>query len=140
MSRSVVLKVLPLAAAVAVLVAIPAGGATKVLFPASCGKPTFKPKSIIVACADANNRLTGIKWQSYGSKAASGTATAKVNDCTPNCVSGKVKSFPAVVTLTKPKNCGRGVTQFTRLAETFTHARPAGTGRRLAVSFPCSSG
>jgi Flp pilus assembly protein CpaB len=139
MSRSVILKVLLLAAALAVLVATPAGSATKVLFPANCGKPTFKPKSIVVACADANNRLTSIKWQTYGTRAASGTATAKVNDCTPNCVSGKVKSYPAVVTLTRPKNCGRGVTQFTRLVETFTHSRPSGTSKRLGVTFPCSS-
>ena len=139
MSRSVILKVLLLAAALAVLVATPAGSATKVLFPANCGKPTFKPKSIVVACADANNRLTSIKWQTYGTRAASGTATAKVNDCTPNCVSGKVKSYPAIVTLTRPKNCGRGVTQFTRLVETFTHSRPSGTSKRLGVTFPCSS-
>ena len=139
MSRSVILKVLPLAAALVVLVAIPAGSATKVLFPANCVKPTYKPKSIVVACADANNQLTRIKWHSYGTLAASGTATAKVNDCTPNCVSGKVKSYPAVVTLIRPKNCGKGVTQFTRLEETFTHSRPSGTSTRLTVSFPCSS-
>jgi hypothetical protein len=46
---------------------------------------------------------------------------------------------PAVVTLTRPKNCGKGVTQFTRLAETFTHSRPTGTSRKLTISFPCSS-
>ena len=46
----------------------------------------------------------------------------------------------AVVTLTKPKNCGKGVTQFTRLAETFTHSRPSGASKRLSVSFPCSTG
>jgi len=139
MSRSLILKVLPLAAALGLVAATPAGSATKVLFPANCGKPTFKPKSIVVACADANNRLTGIKWKTYGTRSASGTATAKVNDCDPNCVSGKVKSYPAVVTLTKPKNCGRGVRQFTRLAETFTHSRPSGTSRKLSISFPCSS-
>ena len=138
MSRSLILKAVPLAAALAVLVAVPAGSATKVLFPANCGKPTYKPKSIVVACADANNQLTHIKWQTYGTRAASGTATAKVNDCNPNCVTGKVRNFPAVVTLTRPKKCGKGVTQFTRLTETFTHRRPSGTSRRLTISFPCS--
>lgn len=139
MSRSVILKVLPLAGALVVLLAIPAGSATKVVFPANCGKPTFKPKSIVVACADANNRLTRIKWLTYGSRSASGTATAKVNDCDPNCVSGEVKNYPALVTLTRPRNCGGGVTQFTRLTETFTHSRPSGISKRLSVSFPCSS-
>jgi hypothetical protein len=141
LSRSVIPKVLLLAVAVAVLLAVPATSATpKTLFPADCGKPTYKPKSIVVACGDANNQVTGIKWESYGTDAASGKGTAKVNDCKPNCASGKTKSYPAVVTLTKPKNCGKGVTQFTRLAETFTGARPPGLGKRLSETFPCNGG
>jgi hypothetical protein len=141
MQPSLVVKALPLAAVLAALVAIPASGVTtKVLFPANCGKPTYKPKSIVVACGDANNQLTGIKWESYGTDAASGSATAKVNDCKPNCASGKTKSFPAVVTLTKPKNCGKGVTQFTKLTETFNRSRPAGLGKKLSETFPCNGG
>ena len=58
---------------------------------------------IVVACADGNNRLARIKWQSYGTDAASGTATAVVNDCEPNCAAGEFHRFRAVVTLTKPK-------------------------------------
>jgi hypothetical protein len=126
------------AAALFALAAIPAGGATKVLFPSDCGKPSYKPTSIVVACGDANNRVTKIRWESYGTKAASGRGTAKVNDCKPNCVSGKVKSYPAVVTLTKPKNCGKGVMQFTKLLETFTRSRPSGLGKSLSERFPCS--
>ena len=140
MQGSVILKALPLAVALAALLAVPAGSVTtKVLFPANCGKPTYKPKSIVVACGDGNNRLTGIKWESYGTVAASGSATAKVNDCKPNCASGKTKSFAAVVTLTKPKNCGKGVTQFTRLAETF-HRRTAQRGWRGSSPRPSPAG
>ena len=138
MQGSVILKALPLAVALAALLAIPASSVTtKVLFPANCGKPTYKPKSIIVTCGDGNNQLTGIKWESYGTDAASGSATAKVNDCKLNCAGGKTKSFPAVVTLTKPKNCGKGVTQFTKLTETFNRARPSGLGKKLTQNFPC---
>jgi hypothetical protein len=139
LSRSVIPKVLVLAVAVAALLAVPATSATpKTLFPADCGKPTYKPKSIVVACGDANNQVTGIKWESYGTDAASGKGTAKVNDCKPNCASGKTKSYPAVVTLTRPKNCGKGVIQFTKLAETFTGTRPPGLGKRLSETFPCN--
>jgi len=141
LSRSVIPKVLLLAVAVAALLAVPATSATpKTLFPADCGKPTYKPKSIVVACGDANNQVTGIKWESYGTDAASGKRTAKVNDCKPNCASGKTKRSAAVLALTKPKNCGKGVTQFTRLAETFTGARPPGLSKRLTETFPCNGG
>jgi hypothetical protein len=125
------------AAALALAVAVPATSATKVLFPKDCGKPVYKPKSIIVTCGDANNQLVKIKWESYGTDAASGSATAKVNDCQPNCASGTTKSYPAVVTLTKPKNCGGGVTQFTKLVETFTGSRPTGSKSKVTEPFPC---
>jgi hypothetical protein len=139
MQRS--LKVLGLtlvASAVALALAIPAMSATtKVLFPADCGKPTYKPTKIVVTCGDANNVVTKIKWESYGTKAASGTGTALVNDCDPNCASGKAKKFPVVVTLTTPKNCGGGITQFTRLVETFTDAKPKSAGSKIRQPFPC---
>jgi hypothetical protein len=137
MERSAILKALPVAAALAALVAIPAGGATRVLFPANCGKPTYKPTSIVVTCADANSRITGIRWQSYGTKAASGTGTAKINACKPNCAAGRFKSYPVLVTLNRPKNCGK-VTQFTRLLETFTRSRPSGSTKTVSQTFPCS--
>ena len=137
MSRSMIVRALPLAAAVVALAAIPASSATKVRFPADCGKPSYKPASIVVACGDANNQLTHIKWESYGTQAASGTATARVNACDPNCAQGKTKSYPAVVTLTRPKKCGK-VMQFTRLRETFTHSKPKGYRSALVESFPCS--
>ena len=140
MSRSVIPKVLLLAVAAAALLAIPASSATKVLFPANCGKPTYKPKSIVVACGDANNQITGITWETYGTDVASGKGTAKVNDCKPNCASGKTKSYKAAVSLTKPKNCGNGVIQFTKLVETFPSTRPAGLGKNLSESFPCNGG
>jgi hypothetical protein len=131
------LKAVLIAACVSLVAVAPAGSATKVLFPGDCGKPTYKPTKIIVTCGDANNVLTKIKWESYGTTAASGSATALVNDCNPNCAAGKARKFPAVVTLTKPKNCGGGVTQFTKLVETFTGAKPGSTGSKVSESFPC---
>jgi hypothetical protein len=142
MSRSVIPKALVAAAlataALFALAAIPAGGATKVLFPPNCGTPSYRPTTIVVTCGDANNRVTGIVWQSYGTSTASGKGTARVNDCKPNCASGKVKSYPAVVALSKPKKCSKRVTQFTHLVETFTKSRPSGLGKSLSETFRCS--
>ena len=136
MQRSLIM--LALALVLLALVAVPAGSAPKTLFPANCGKPTYKPTRILVACADANNRLAKIKWESYGSDAASGTATAVVNDCEPNCAAGTFHHFRAVVTLNKPKDCGR-YRQFTRLVERFTDEKPDSTGSKVTERFPCAS-
>jgi hypothetical protein len=136
MQRSLI--VLALAVALLALAAGPAGSAPKTLFPANCGKPTYKPTRIVVACGDANNRLARIKWESYGTDAASGTATAVVNDCEPNCVEGTFHRFPAVVTLNKPKDCGR-YRQFTRLVERFTDTQPESTSSKVIERFPCAS-
>jgi hypothetical protein len=137
MQRS--LKVLALtigAAALALALTVPATGATKVLFPSNCGKPTYKPTKIVVTCGDANNVLVNVKWESYGTDVASGKATAKINDCEPNCAAGKVKNYPAVVDLKKPKDCGRYM-QFTQLVETFTGAKPPGSKAKVTEKFPC---
>jgi hypothetical protein len=136
MQRSLI--VLPLAVVLLALVAVPAGSAPKTLFPANCGTPSYKPTRIVVACGDGNNRLARIRWQSYGTDAASGTATAVVNDCEPNCAAGEFHRFRAVVTLTKPKDCGR-YRQFTRLVERFTDDKPDATGSKVTQRFPCAS-
>jgi hypothetical protein len=136
MQRSLI--VLPLAVGLLALAAVPAGSAPKTLFPANCGAPSYKPTRIVVACADGNNRLARIKWQSYGTNAASGTATAVVNDCEPNCAAGEFHRFRAVVTLNKPKDCGR-YRQFTRLVERFTDDKPDATGSKVTQRFPCAS-
>jgi len=136
MQRSLIF--LPLAAVLLALAAVPAGSASKTLFPANCGRPTYKPTRIVVACGDANNRLARIRWESYGTDSASGTATAVVNDCEPNCVSGEFHRFHAVVTLNRAKDCGR-YRQFTRLVERFTGNKPDATGSRVTERFPCAN-
>lgn len=136
MQRSLI--VLPLAVVLLALAAVPAGSAPKTLFPDNCDKPTYKPTRIVVACGDGNNRLARIKWESYGTDAASGTATAVVNDCEPNCAAGTFHHFRAVVTLNKPKDCGR-YRQFTRLVERFTDETPESFGSKVVERFPCAS-
>jgi hypothetical protein len=111
----------------------------KVLFPADCAKPTYKPKQIVVTCADANNVVQGITWKSYGDKSAAGEGTANVNTCDPNCAAGKFQKFPASVALSGPKDCGDNVTQFTSLVLTYTGAAPpGGGGKTVKETFPCN--
>jgi hypothetical protein len=109
----------------------------KVLFPAGCTNPSYKPTQIIVTCADANTVLKGISWKSYGSDTASGSATANVNACDPNCAAGKLQTFPAMVKLSRPKDCRKDARQFTHLVLTYTGARPQGASASLTEDYPC---
>jgi Flp pilus assembly protein TadG len=110
----------------------------KVLFPAGCTNPSYKPTQIIVTCADANTVLKGISWKSYGSDRATGSATANVNACDPNCAAGKLQTFPATVKLSQPKDCRKDVRQFTHLVLTYTGASPQGASASLTEDYPCN--
>jgi hypothetical protein len=73
-----------------------------------------KPRSIMIACGDGNLYVTGIRWQSWGTSLAKGTATAHANDCKPACYAGHFHTYAATVTLSAPKTC-RGSRVFTTL-------------------------
>lgn len=55
-----------------------------------CGYPTFSPKTITQYCADAGAGVVNIKWSLWGNTTAKGIGTYYINDCTPNCASGKI--------------------------------------------------
>ena len=69
----------------------------------SCqGRPQARPATMMLACADGNASLTGLRWSSWrGTAQAAGTF--RVNDCTPSCAAGSFHRFPAQVTLTDPR-------------------------------------
>jgi len=64
-------------------------------------KTTTEPASYLLSCADANASFASMRWSAWGSSSARGHGVLLQNDCTPNCVSGKVNSYAATVTLTK---------------------------------------
>ena len=110
----------------------------RVLFPGDCRKPTFKPRQIIVACADANFVIRQISWSSWTTRRATGNGTASINNCTPSCVEGTFESFPVRVTLFDPRRCRPGrPRQFVRIALYFPAATPAGYHRRERQTFGC---
>ena len=116
--------------------AAPGESGHAVSFPANCRDERVKPRAIVVTCADANFRIVRIAWEAWTRTAASGSGTAKINDCDPNCVAGRFRSYPAVtVRLSHPVTCtATGVRQFTRLRYVFARRRPNDlprTGRQL---------
>lgn len=137
MKRSIPIVVGVLAAAVFVPSAVAGGSGLHVFFPNDCQQNVYKPRSITVACAGANFRLTKVRWSSYGATTAKGSATARIDTCDPNCVSGTFHTYSVSVSLSKVKQCG-DVPQFTRLAVTFTGTRPKGYSRVETQTFQCA--
>lgn len=113
----------------------------RVLFPANCRRPVYKPARIVVSCADANFVVEKIGWRSWTSRRAAGTGTASVNDCTPDCAQGAFQTYPVRIALSTPKQCRSGrPLQFVRVAITFTAARPEGFPRNDRLFYGCGFG
>ncbi len=88
----------------ALLGTAPAGAvaSTRVIACNGVSGPQFKPKTFILACADANSYVAHIKWTSWSLNGARGLGTLRENDCMPNCVSGKFDSSPTTIVLSQP--------------------------------------
>jgi hypothetical protein len=70
--------------------------------------------------------IAGLSWTSWKSNAF-GSGTLKVNDCVPNCATGKYIKYPILVVLWRaqswPRHSGK---YFSRLTWIFTGKRPQG--------------
>jgi len=66
------------------------------------GKQQVRPAGFVLACADGNAYLSGLRWSVWGTSPRA-TGTWRINDCTPICATGTFVSFPARVTLSRPE-------------------------------------
>jgi hypothetical protein len=126
-------------ALLAVLLALPAvalaSGSSRVLAP-NCTKAQYKPKELTLACNDGSYYLTRLKWTSWTRLKASGSGTAHVNDCTPNCAAGRFHAYRVSVTLSKPKHCpGRTHRMFGHIGEVFPGKHPGSSKRQSSPLF-----
>ena len=92
---------------------------------------------IVVACGDGNFWFAALRWQTWTATGASATATAHLNDCTPNCAAGRFHTYPATVRLSAPKTC-KGKHELTRISWRFTAAKPAGVDRTGTDTYRCA--
>ncbi len=90
-----------------------APSASKVYIAAKgCTGSSYKPTSVVFACADGNLYATKLKYSSYGSREASATGTIHLNTCTPNCAAGKFQTKPGSVRFSKVVRCKDGRSYF----------------------------
>jgi hypothetical protein len=81
----------------------------KVVACAGVVRPEFKPSTFILACADANQYVTHIKWSSWTATSARGHGILKTNQCIPNCAAGKFASAPTTIVLSRPVRTSKGL-------------------------------
>jgi hypothetical protein len=80
---------------------------------------------------DSSLALSGMNWTSWADN-ATGTGTASVNLCDPDCATGSVANIPVTVTLSAPQQvCGRDF--YTEMKLAFTGAVPSGLPSSTSV-------
>ncbi|MBT2482393.1 hypothetical protein [Streptomyces sp. ISL-94] len=62
-----------------------------------------RPEEYLLACGDGNNRLVGLRWETWGQRTATAAGTDMVNDCRPYCAAGRFRPYPVTVTLSNPQ-------------------------------------
>ena len=103
-----------------------AGSASSPVFEGCLTGPVVRPASIVVACADDNFYVSGLRWSAWTATVATATGTAHQNDCTPYCAAGHFHTYPLALRLFRPRRCSNGRTEFTRFTYRFTTAKPPG--------------
>ena len=98
------------------------------------GHPQVRPGRFTLACADANDYLTGLAWRSWGPRLASATGVQAVNDCVPYCAAGHFHRYPVDVVLWHPAAAGPGSQRYTSITLLYPGAHPAYTGSRRPVT------
>jgi len=91
------------------------------------------PKTFVLTCADANTELTALTWSGWGQTTANAKGTARWNNCTPNCVSGKWQSAAISVYAYRIENG-----HYTRLMSRYSSALFP-DGPFVALSYPPAS-
>src|SRR5690606_9176023 len=95
----------------------------------------YKPKSITVFCADAGVVIEKIRYRKYTSRVATGTGTATVNLCEPNCAAGNTETFRVRFKLSRVTQCGDSY-QYRRLRMRYVGPKPPGD-RVIKQTYRC---
>ena len=76
---------------------------TTQVYVTNCGALDYKPTTLIKFCSDDGVEIVQIEWSLWSAQGATGNGTYEINDCAPNCASGKRHYADIVITLGKAK-------------------------------------
>jgi hypothetical protein len=105
----------------------------------SCGTLVAAPRSIALVCGDANYGLVGLTWSHWGAAAATGTGSARANDCRPRCASGHFHTYPVRATAGRLQTCKGGRREYTLLLLHYGARRPPGVGVTDVWDLTCAA-
>jgi hypothetical protein len=111
--------------AVALALAVSTSVASSPLKITNCTKATSRPKTLTLACADANTVLRSLSWSSFGGATARAKGTLEVNKCEPNCAAGKFSKYPIKASASGTRKCKGALRVYSRLSLQFTGKSPA---------------
>ncbi len=97
-------------------------------------RATIAPRRFTITCADGNDYLTRLRWSRWAEQAA-GRGTEWINNCVPNCASGKFVKFYVYVRLWRPRfrPHHRGQRYYSRMTLTYRHKVPQGFHRHRTI-------
>jgi hypothetical protein len=120
----------------AALFSAAAVGAPPQVLPDCLGKPQVRPAQIVLACADANFGVKGLRWTGWGQSFAAATGTAYANDCTPNCAAGHFHTYRAVVVASGTQRCKNGKRAYKEVTIAFVGPSPYPKGKPSDFVYP----
>ncbi|ADB50592.1 hypothetical protein [Conexibacter woesei] len=125
-------------ATVAVLGAVTAPSAVAArpshpVLPTCAGRAAVKPSRFVIACADGNFALTGLRWSRWNATEGVAKGTSVVNTCDPNCAGGRFTRSRVTVRVWRLRACPTLQREiFTRM----TVGTPEADGEPLTLSCP----
>lgn len=124
-------------AAIVLALAVSTSAASSPLKITNCNKASSRPKSVTLACADANTVLGGLSWSSFGGATAKAKGTLEVNKCEPNCAAGKFSKYPVKATASGSRKCKGGLRVYSKLSLQFTGKSPSKANSLKSWTLSC---
>jgi hypothetical protein len=70
------------------------------VYTVTCGIVDYKPGVFFKTCADGGIAVGQMQWESWSQNGARGKGTYAINNCSPDCATGKLFKVPVDVILT----------------------------------------
>ncbi len=64
------------------------------------GGAQVKPRTLVLACADAGDTLVRLRWRSWGEASATARGALSELTCVPNCAAGGIRLYQVTVRVT----------------------------------------
>jgi hypothetical protein len=84
-----------------------------------CDGHLYKPRKVILACADANLYVTGLHYSAYSGTEAKANGVFHLNDCTPDCAGGRFHAHGGMIRFFDVVHCADGRRYFSQARYSF---------------------